>query len=105
VSIARPKGRAWRIRMYAAIVSRDGERCSECGAAASSIWRRNGSCSSSTYGEHPHTIVYPTTNLEIDHAQGLRDGGTNDLSNLRLLCIPCHKAKTIAERRNRSRVA
>lgn len=32
--------------------------------------------------------------FEIDHIVPLALGGTDDLSNLRLLCQPCHKAKT-----------
>lgn len=31
---------------------------------------------------------------EIDHIIALTNGGTNDPKNLRLLCEPCHKAKT-----------
>lgn len=36
---------------------------------------------------------------ECDHLVSLRKGGTNDVTNLRVLCRPCHKGKTAAERR------
>lgn len=39
---------------------------------------------------------------EIDHELALCDGGTNEDSNLRALCRPCHAKKTAEERLNRS---
>lgn len=38
---------------------------------------------------------------ECDHLVSLRDGGTNDLDNLRILCRDCHRAKTAKTRRAR----
>lgn len=38
---------------------------------------------------------------ECDHLVALRDGGTNEVENLRILCKPCHKVKTAATRRKR----
>jgi 5-methylcytosine-specific restriction endonuclease McrA len=38
-----------------------------------------------------------TSNLQVDHRRRLRDGGTNDPSNLQVLCTDCHGAKTRAE--------
>lgn len=38
---------------------------------------------------------------ECDHLVALRDGGTNEVDNLRILCRPCHKAKTGRARRSR----
>jgi 5-methylcytosine-specific restriction enzyme A len=35
---------------------------------------------------------------ECDHVVSLDDGGTNDDSNLQLLCIECHKNKTAIDR-------
>jgi 5-methylcytosine-specific restriction protein A len=32
--------------------------------------------------------------LEVDHVRGLQNGGTNDTSNLALLCDICHTSKT-----------
>jgi 5-methylcytosine-specific restriction endonuclease McrA len=40
--------------------------------------------------------------LEVDHEVPLWAGGTNDLSNLRAVCRPCHKAKTAAEAKERA---
>lgn len=37
---------------------------------------------------------------ECDHIVPLSRGGTNDLSNLRVVCKPCHKTKTREDRRN-----
>lgn len=35
---------------------------------------------------------------EIDHDESLECGGTNDRNNMRLLCHPCHGAKTSKDR-------
>nr|WP_281362426.1 HNH endonuclease [Pararobbsia alpina] len=35
---------------------------------------------------------------EVDHITALENGGSNDDSNLQLLCIPCHKLKTAKDR-------
>lgn len=40
--------------------------------------------------------------LECDHIVALRDGGTNDRTNLIMLCRPCHLSKTTADRRRRN---
>ena len=32
-------------------------------------------------------------NLTIDHIKALRDGGTNDIINLQILCKECHTLK------------
>jgi len=37
---------------------------------------------------------FDESGYEIDHIKELRDGGTNDLSNLQALCINCHRVKT-----------
>ena len=37
---------------------------------------------------------------EIDHIVPLASGGTNDDSNLQLLCVDCHKEKTTLEKLN-----
>lgn len=36
---------------------------------------------------------------ESDHVIPIRDGGTNAIDNLRILCKPCHRAKTAADRK------
>lgn len=37
---------------------------------------------------------YVTAAVEIDHIKALRNGGTNDESNLQGLCKTCHEDKT-----------
>lgn len=48
-----------------------------------------------------YTIVHCCTNLELDHRLPLSEGGNNELSNLWLLCVDCHKKKTSIERSGR----
>ena len=43
----------------------------------------------------------PMPGAQVDHVTPLTQGGTDDLSNLQLLCIACHDRKTKAERRPR----
>lgn len=38
---------------------------------------------------------------DCDHLVPIRQGGTNDLTNLRILCRPCHKRKTAEDRRTK----
>lgn len=38
---------------------------------------------------------------ECDHRVSLRDGGTNDITNLIITCKPCHREKTRQARRSR----
>lgn len=98
----RPKGSAWRKKAFKALVARDGETCQRCGTAGRTIWRSQGVYNGDQWGPDPwersrFTIVYPSSNLEVDHRCALSDGGTNDHDNLHLLCIDCHKRKTSAE--------
>ena len=37
---------------------------------------------------------FDESGYEIDHIQELRDGGSNELTNLQALCISCHRVKT-----------
>ena len=39
---------------------------------------------------------------ELDHVVPLIDGGTHELSNLQTLCVPCHRAKSAGETRERA---
>lgn len=41
--------------------------------------------------------VYPTSKLTIDHVKPIFEGGTSDPENLRVLCEPCHRKKTLGE--------
>ena len=34
---------------------------------------------------------------EVDHVKPLAKGGTDDERNLQAICVPCHRAKTLAE--------
>jgi 5-methylcytosine-specific restriction protein A len=52
------------------------------------IARASGQC------EEPGCISAGT---EVDHIKNIANGGTHDLNNLRLLCSPCHKQKTVLE--------
>lgn len=42
------------------------------------------------------------TDHEVDHVVPLEQGGSNDMSNLSLLCVECHKAKTASEATRRA---
>lgn len=100
---ARPKGVDWRRKMFAALAERDGHHCAKCRSPDRTIWRRMGVNSGELWGEFPwenyrHTLVHPTSNLEVDHKVPLSEGGGNDLDNLWLLCRECHKRKTSGER-------
>lgn len=41
--------------------------------------------------------------FEIDHIAALVHGGSNDMDNLRAICLDCHKAKTRADIQARSK--
>jgi hypothetical protein len=91
---------AKRRSRYAELVVRDGQRCCECGCAEQTIWRRQGVWDGD-FGKY--TKVHPTSNLEVDHREPLWAGGNNDVENLWLLCIDCHKRKTATEASQRRR--
>lgn len=38
---------------------------------------------------------------ECDHVVALKDGGGNNIENLRVLCKPCHRSKTRRDRNSR----
>lgn len=42
-------------------------------------------------------VDYAANALEVDHVVPLADGGSDNFSNLQVLCKPCHTAKTTAE--------
>jgi hypothetical protein len=92
------------------LCARDGERCQACGCSKRIVWRNAGYGTGEQWGEYPwdtarFSQINPTSNLEVDHRTPLCQGGSNDDANLWLLCIPCHKAKTTAERRRRARAS
>ena len=41
--------------------------------------------------------IFPWGRLELDHVVPLNRGGSNDRSNLQILCTACHAAKTDRE--------
>lgn len=57
------------------------------------------------WGRHPSTWGWDEgrTWWEADHIVPLVNGGTNDLSNYRTLCIPCHRRVTAELARSRSK--
>lgn len=48
--------------------------------------------------------VFPESQLEADHIQGLEFGGDNDPSNYTPRCVPCHDKKTRKEKEARKSV-
>lgn len=103
---SRPTGVKWRRNAFAALVERDGEQCCLCECEGRTIWRNIGYGTGPQWGADPwetsrFSKVHPTSNLEVDHRTPLSCGGDNSLSNLWLLCIDCHKAKTVQERSQR----
>jgi 5-methylcytosine-specific restriction endonuclease McrA len=97
--VKRPTGVAWRRKMRAALIDRDGPRCRSCGREERLVWCNRG------YGGDVYSGLYTKVDrapdLAVDHRTALADGGGNDLSNLQLLCPVCHLAKTVAEKRAR----
>ena len=63
-------GRAWR-KLRDEILARDNYTCQCCGRVGG--------------------------RLELDHIVNVAQGGTNDKSNLQILCHTCHKTKTQSE--------
>ena len=46
----------------------------------------------------------PGVPSELDHIVPVEQGGSDDRSNLQLLCLPCHRTKTALQRGQRIRV-
>lgn len=67
-------GRPWR-RKRDAVLLRDQYTCQVCGQVSEE--------------------------LEVDHIKPKAYGGSDDMTNLRAICVPCHKVKTASEGANR----
>ena len=63
------------------LIKQSGKRCEGCGWQA----RQN---------VHEHALARREGTFELDHKVPLARGGTNDFSNLWVLCLPCHDGKT-----------
>lgn len=92
------KGSKWRAQRFYDLCHRDGCSCRECGEKGRRIWRQAGVFNNFDWHRARYTAVNASSNLEIDHIVPLSEGGSNDLENLWLLCVECHKRKTSAER-------
>ncbi|MGE3694438.1 MAG: HNH endonuclease [Dehalococcoidia bacterium] len=68
-------GWTWQ-RTRAAVLKRDGYGCLACGVTG--------------------------VRLEVDHIAPLAAGGSNELANLRTLCVPCHRKRRSRVRCDRS---
>lgn len=98
------KSSYWRNKMfkYAWLLQRG--RCAKCEAEELFSWRSGGLNGGISSG-NLHTIIWLVSNLELDHIKPLHLGGSNDYGNLQLLCVDCHGEKTVAERKERARLA
>ena len=67
-------GARWR-KLRALVLSRDDYLCQTCKASGK---------------------LTPAT--EVDHVRAKAHGGSDDASNLKAICTPCHRAKTARER-------
>lgn len=90
------KDSKWRDRVFYQLCIRDEPCCSKCKAKIRKVWR--GQSTSLSIDNFLCTLVYCTTNLEVDHMLPLSKGGSNEYDNLWLLCRECHKDKTALER-------
>jgi 5-methylcytosine-specific restriction endonuclease McrA len=93
------KDSKWRDKVFYQLCIRDDVCCSTCGDRIRKVWRKH--CNGISVDGYRCTMVYCTTNLEVDQIVPLSEGGSNEYDNLWLLCRDCHKEKTSTERSNR----
>lgn len=86
------------------VLARDAGVCGECrlDTVALRTWLQNltleeAQASLLTYGwSERRAGRWPCALWEVDHVVPVVNGGTNELSNLRTLCVPCHTVATVA---------
>jgi len=92
------------------ILKRDGEHCALCHSAHPGFYdghpRREWGGRTLMYVEGRHVEVTPLKlwRWEVDHIVPVKDGGTDDPANLRVLCHECHIAAGV-ERRSAKKAA
>jgi len=57
------------------------------------MWKKEKKCKNCSKG-------VGIKNFHLDHIVALANGGTNELSNIQMLCVGCHQDKTKAEKEN-----
>ena len=67
--------------MKARLIKQSGKRCQGCG------WQ-------APKNVHEQALARQEGTFELDHKVPLSRGGNNDISNLWVLCLPCHDGKT-----------
>nr|MBA2600219.1 HNH endonuclease [Actinomycetota bacterium] len=88
---------------------------SRCRAHGGGAWARVDPANKGRYGsswqairarvlrESPRCQICGKPATDVDHIRAHADGGTDDRSNLRALCNPCHKRHTTEQNRARRR--
>ncbi len=88
---------------------------SRCKAHGGGAWQRTDPSSKHRYGSHwqeirvrvlreqPSCEICGKRATDVDHVRAVADGGSDDRSNLRALCHPCHKRVTSEQNRARRR--
>ncbi len=86
---------------------------SRCRAHGGGAWQRTNPSSKHRYGaawqetrarvlrQEPNCQICGKPATEVDHVRAHADGGTDERSNLRALCHPCHKKHTSEQNRAR----
>lgn len=88
----------WRKRVFDVLCKNHGPQCVDCGQPHKLIWRAASVYVNSEWGNARYTLVNCSSILEVDHIIELADGGSNDIENLQLLCVACHRGKTSQKR-------
>lgn len=85
------------------VFARDGGICQLCGIDCTELRRALDAMPATDRGEIGAAMGIPAQRRrkgnrlwDVDHIVPLAVGGSNELENLRTLCIPCHRAITAA---------